>query len=169
MAQITLRPNGTGAFNGQLVPVGAATMWETVDETSSDGDTTYSVTVVGGETGSTTLPAHGLSGVIINSCTFYGTARNTLGADDVLIGGSNSAGADCGLINATITDTYAEYSQTFTTNPNTGSAYTLTDLSNLQLTFLGFGGSSRITQLYVIVDYSTYTPPEHNCILIAGN
>lgn len=168
MAQITLRPNGVGTF-GVLTPVGAATFWETIDETSSDGDTTYSTSVLADEFSSATVQAHGLSSVTINSCTFYATLRTVTGTTDVLWGGSDSGGGDQGLTTTTVNSTYTEYSAVFTLHPATGMPYTLSNLNSLQLLAYMFTGTTRVTQMYVVVDYTVNTATPTNILFFAGD
>lgn len=162
MATEILRPNGAG-FITELTANGAATNWECVDEASHDSNTTY---VSNNSSGITkkdlyTINANSI-GVsdTINSVTLYIICRCTATGRLIVntgyryirengvstVGGSNS-----------LTTSYASYSTTWNTKPSNGSAWTKTDIDNLQIgvqLLVSGATESRCTQVYVVVDYT---------------
>lgn len=158
MATVTLRPVANGTYNNWS-PTGAASNYLCVQESSSDGDTTY----ISGGTNSTNSFTIGTNTIgasdTINSVTVYLVSRCT----------STSRGASAftkTFIRENSTDTegtqyapttsYATYSTTYNTRPS-GGAWTKTDIDNLEIgcsTGVVNLSSPYVTQVYVIVDYT---------------
>lgn len=166
MAVETLRPNAAGDETN-LVPIpgtGEAN-WEDVDEAVTDEDTTYvRYGLAAWKKDLYNLPAHSGSGTI-NSVTVYARCRAN-GSPIV----QTSAIIRCktnGTVyegnEITVTTSYVNYSKAWATNPNTGSAWTWTEIGALQI---GVGlrrwGSSggthtHCTQVWVEIDYTSAT------------
>ena len=161
MTLLTLRPNGAGAST-QLSKVGDTANYLCVDETSRDSATTY-VKIVGSEDAAVTgidlyaLPDHSSESGTINSVTAVMVAKYVMristGAPRIQVNGTNYGNAAGGL-----TTSYATYSQTWATNPNSGVAWTWSDIDALQagcvLTGARRSGDARATQIYIEVDYT---------------
>ena len=159
MASETLRPNGSGDLTN-LNPVGDSPNYKCVDESSSDGDTTYVATTTAKPSGSdlyniedTGIPA----GSTINGVTVFARCRSTSTTYKasfwILLkksGGTIQQGAE--HIPST---TYTSYHDSFT-------GVSLSDLNGLQIGISIASGSNtyyysgRCTQVYVVIDY---TPP----------
>lgn len=165
MATTTLRPAGAGNST-QLTATGAGTNHGCVNESSSDGDTTYVVTSIssGHQTDLYTIDANSI-GVsdTINSITVYIIARATaigrlITANRVITIRENSVTTYDASV--ALTTSYATYSKTWNTKPSNGTSWTKTDIDNLEigvrLVINNNGGSAaaRCTQVYVIVDYT---------------
>ena len=131
---LTLRPNGAGdsAQNAPYPDSGEAN-WEDVDEEVADDDTTY-VKANSGETDDDlyAIPTTSLSGTI-NSVTIYTRVKEEQG---------NSAEAWALLkTHATVytgnghldDSDWTTHSDVWTTNPNTGSAWTWDEINALQI------------------------------------
>lgn len=165
MATTTLRPAGAGNST-QLTATGAGTNHGCVNESSSDGDTTYVVTSIGNgtQTDLYTIDANSI-GVsdTINSITVYLIARATatgrlITANRVITIRENSVTTYDA--SGALTTSYVTYSKTWNTKPSNGTSWTKTDIDNLEigvrLVINNNGGSAaaRCTQVYVIVDYT---------------
>jgi len=164
MATEILRPNAAGDETN-LVPIpgtGEAN-WEDVDEAVADEDTTYvRYGLAAWMKDLYNLPAHSGSGTI-NSVTVY--ARCKANGSPIV---QTSAIIRCktnGTVyegnEITVTTSYVNYSKAWATTPNTGSAWTWTEIDALQI---GVGlrrwGSSggthtHCTQFWVEVDYTS--------------
>jgi len=166
----TLRPSADGdLLQLSIYPASPATHFDKVDEATSDGDTTY-VKYSDTAAQETKRDLYNLpeipSGSIINSVTTYIVVRNDVS------GRGNYATTI--KTNATVYDgtTYSPsllawntYSTTYTTNPNTGAAWTVAQIDALQIGVKMMGEydagagtylAGRCTQVYAVVDY---TPP----------
>jgi len=166
MATETLRPNAAGDETNipSVVPSGAE-HWSTVDEETSDEDTSYV------NPGFSTndwyrdlynLPAHTGSGDI-NSVTVYARARaGTAPTQTNLKIACKTNGVAYEGSELTIPASYANYSQQWATNPNTGGAWTWGEIDALQIGISMRRSTSsygtRCTQVWVEIDYTPPTP-----------
>lgn len=159
MATTTIRPNGAGHLSGHT-PVGDPATWKCIDETTSDGDTTYiridsgSPDVDFSTLGNPSLP----SGSTINSVTFYVVARALQNGDSVVVS-CYTGGSEADVITMSLSTSYSTYnSGALTTNPSNGNPWTSGDLSALEMGFYVGSVTIRayITQAYAVIDY---TPP----------
>jgi uncharacterized delta-60 repeat protein len=160
----TLRPVGPGnATNWNQSPASGSN-WDKVDEVTRDDDTTYVYTsssvydlyeVADHSTGSGT----------INSVTIHAWAARETG---IMSGGrtmlrtqsTNYAGTNT-IVNATA-PTYEEITEVYANNPNTGTAWSWTQVDAMEIGFARSAGNMRCTQIYVVVDY---TPEAHHGIV----
>lgn len=124
---------------------------------SDDGGTTklYSPTLNDVRQFSLTATS-GLSGAIINSVTPYVKLANIGAYSATTAIGVRTNSTDYWSGNKTTTDTtYTLFSEVWTTNPNTGLAWTVSDLDALQIGVKKTDGNgTRITYAYAVVDYT---------------
>jgi hypothetical protein len=160
-----LRPNAAGDTTqiSSVYPTGTP-HWQTVDEETADGDTSYvstSSTSSSYQTDLYNLPTPTGSGTI-NSVTVYFRFRTTstyytaYGRAAVKTYGTIYNGT----VESTASTSYDTRSYTWTNNPYTGSSWTWAEIDTLQA---GLGtrisnafGSSRCTQVYAEINV---TPP----------
>lgn len=160
-ATVTLRPMGVGDQTGIDYQVPDSTYhWDKVDEETADETGTYVwMLSTPYQRDLYAMQDFGLSGRINSVTIYFRISTNTYG--DIYAKPSQKSGS-------TVTDgnevshygiTWTTYSQTYTTNPATGVAYTPSQLDSLQVGVSLYSPSSynaRCTQVYVVVDY---TPP----------
>jgi len=150
----TLRPNADGDLTEFEDLIGAPTHWEAVDEEVADDATTHVGSDVGGRTDLFQLTASGLpTGTPINSVTVYERVREEggMGDDDWQI-----------VIKSGTTTTYSSQfeessswvyrSYQWTTDPNTGEAWTVAAVDALQAGAYVVTGVD-VSQVYVEVDH----------------
>ena len=153
MAVTTLRPNAPGATQNWDAEGGDYTR---VDEASSDGDTTRLYTPTNGRVATFNLDASGLSGVAITGVTVYINTRSLDAIDNtvqlvVRTGGTDYFSSDK-VYNST---SYHLESATWSTNPNTGMAWTISEVDALEAGMKRIsGGGQAVTQVYVEVTSS---------------
>ena len=169
MPTVTIRPVANGDVIQQR-PNDSATNYENVDEVTADGDTTFNDNP--DSTYTTRDDLYQLEdislpeGAVINSVTVYYVARNIV----------SGYGHSYALIKTHDTvyrgsvhdppDSYRTYSQVYTTNPYTGNPWTVEEVNALQAgtrltteyySAIGAYTGGRVTQVYVVVDYSIPT------------
>lgn len=160
----TLRPNAAGdatALNYQWPESGAH--WDKVDDVTPDEDSTFVITTYTGYTRDLyNLPAHSIGSGTINSITIYFRIRSNSSIYPAYGKASQKSGAIVtDGTEETQPDTYGTKSQTYTTNPATGSAYTWAEIDALQIGVslrASSGQSVLCTQVYVEVDYAITVP-----------
>jgi len=155
----TLRPNGAGD-NTQLSRNGAFANWDCVDDSFSDGDSTYVYTTSTSFLSDTYATNDHASGSgTINSVTVYIQARET----SSFFGGyartiirtynTNYESSDISL-----TTSYDTYSTTYVTNPKTDAAWTWAEINAVEcgvaLRSTTSWYSVRCTQVWIVVDYT---------------
>jgi len=150
----TLRPNADGDLTQFEDLVGETTHWEAVDEVVADDATTYVGSDVVGSTDLFQLTDSGLAtGTPINSVTVYEWVRQEGPPDDdwqiVIKSGTTFAYSPT----FDETTTWVERSYQWTTDPNTGEAWTVAAVDALQAGAYVVTGVD-VTQVYVEVDYS---------------
>jgi uncharacterized repeat protein (TIGR02543 family) len=156
---LTLRPNGVGSTTSLSRITGSQNYYCVDDTGSGDGDSTYVYKTGQGDTGRDTYATEntGASGTI-SSLTIYirsrqysgsGTARTVIRTYSTYYLGNSES----------LTSSYAVDSTVYNTNPNTGSAWTWTEINALEIGVelyeSGSGNEIRCTQVWVEV---TYTP-----------
>lgn len=128
---ITLRPDGTGSLTN-LTRSGCADNFQCVAEATADEDATIVIRASASyQTDVYTIEDPPGSSGTIQSVTVYCRARRTKVQGDVqpvvYVSSTEYRGTQ-----RTLTDAYADYSDTWATNPNTGATWTWTDIINLQ-------------------------------------
>jgi hypothetical protein len=159
----TLRPNASGTYT-QCAGFGDSPNYRCVDDVTPDEDTTYVWPGVGGLRRDTyATEDSGVGTGTINSVTLYFRARlagscpTHTASTQLLTHGTLYPGA-----NVTLTGSYADYSTVYTTNPNTGSAWTWTEVNDMEIgigiTGCSPGNEPFVTQVWAVVDYSGGAP-----------
>ncbi len=153
----TLRPNGSGSITN-LSSSGCGSNYQCVDESSSDGDATrvtcpsssyltdvYAMTNPG--TGSGTIDS-----IIVHCLAKKSKVQGDV-QPTIYVGGTEYNGTAQSL-----TTSYADYSQTWTTNPGTGVVWTFSDINNLQagirISAQNSNFPSYCTQVWVELHYT---------------
>ena len=153
MATLTLRPNGAGNQQGWDAEGGDYTR---VDEVISDGDTTRLYTPTDNKVATFAMQDHTSETGTINSVTVY---LNTRGLDPIsndvqLAIRTNSTDYFSSTQNYNNTS-YHEESNVWSTNPNTASAWTWSEIDALEAGMKRItGGGQAVTQVWMVVDYS---------------
>ena len=156
----TLRPDGAGTLT-ELASTGCVDNFACVSEVVADDDASYVYTSANSQWRDDTysIEDHSVGSGTVLSVTVYMRARRTGGSSNrfgkalILSGGNRYEGAQQSL-----TQTWTEYSEVWTTNPATGLAWTWTDIDNLEagvsLYRQGGGGQhATCTQVWVEVEY----------------
>ena len=168
MATLTLRPNAAGdSTNITNQTPGSGSHYDKVDDTGSgDGDTTTVWESDGTNRDLYNIPDTATTGPINNIKVYarlkgISNYQTPTGKIVVKIGGTEYAS---GAINPTAS--YVLYSNTWTDNPNTSSAWTWANIDSLQIGMELFGAIHPLfpalntqtvcTQLYVEVDYDPF-------------
>jgi hypothetical protein len=158
-----LRPNAAGDETNILnqTPSSGA-HWDKVDEVTADDDSTY---VASGVTDNTyrrdlcAIQDHSTGSGTINFVKVY--VRCRIGATPTQA--SLKIAVKSGITIAesseiTVTTSYANYSQQWNTNPNTGAAWTWSEIDSLQaglsIRRSTTSNGTRCTQVYVEVNYT---------------
>jgi hypothetical protein len=173
MTTVTLRPTGDGTYKQWLIyPATPTTHYDKVDEATPNDGTDYLKSGFGDgaahDVYDTFLkPLSGIpAGSTINSVTVYSNGRvvptprgsKVTWAEALLVGGTLYKGSSHNFTSWTTT------SAAWTTNPNTGAAWTLSDIEALEFGVFGqdrydtAGNESwaEVTAVWLVVDY---TPP----------
>ena len=167
MATETLRPNGAGSETNlsTYAPNTGEANWEDVDEAEADDLTTCLYTYPNSATWKRDLyaiPDHSEGSGTINSVTIHWRIRggsqgvqskSALKTHNTIYDGtekSHGAGA-----------TWYDESQQYTTNPNTGSAWTWDEVDAMEIGISAKtsddSGNAYPTQVYVVIDYTVVT------------
>jgi len=172
MGTETLRPNSTETNNNIfLFPDAGESLYEDIDEVVADDDTTYiHNNYLGGYPNCRVgLTAHAGSGTI-NSVTVYARARAAATPDQTSLNvGLRTYGTNYEGTERTVTTSYANYSEAYNTNPNTGLAWTWGEVDALEARIKLRSAkaadyvATRCTQVWVVVDYSISVTIEAPC------
>jgi hypothetical protein len=155
-ATVTIRPDGMGNYNAWAnVGYTAATEYMCVNEATAN-TSDYLQTSSKSISESFTFGDASLSGYTINSVTLYYYAKyysSTRNKFQPLI---RSGSTDYLGTVQTLTSSYATYSQTYNTNPATGSAWTAAEVDALQAGMKSYSANygGIIAQMYAVVDYT---------------
>ena len=163
MPTVTLRPGAAGFHAEQ-----SSGTWEDVDEETADDDTSFIASTIqtgATETRRTSLKVGGQSNLTPTTVTVKATARRASAKScRISLGLSTPGGSVSEPSVSTLTDSYAEYSQAFTTNPFTGEAWAQGDFDNIEAVALARNHTLeadavtvRITQLWVELEYDQPT------------
>ncbi len=158
MATETLRPNSDGSI--ELTRSTGSSSYALVDDTGAgDGDSTYVYRSTEDGYARDLYGIPSLSGSVdsINSITVYARTRSTItGGLSKRVIKTHGVEYDGGL--RSDNPSYVLGGRQWATNPNTGSAWTTQEITDLQIGVAlklptGTGGDVRCTQVYVVVDY----------------
>jgi len=160
MAIETLRPNGAGGstqWTGTEEGEGAGTHWQKVDEAVADEDGTYVYSAAPGQDDAFALENSGVGAGTINSVTVYARGRKTT-VDVVSIKVALWTGGSRFLSGLkTFAQNYEDHSNVWNQNPDTLAAWTWAEIDALQVgarTNAVDGGEARMTQAWIVVDYT---------------
>jgi endo-1,4-beta-D-glucanase Y len=149
---LTIRPNA----NGDLMEWDAeGGDYQRVDESVSDGDTTRLYTPTDNKVGLFNLDAPGISSGTITRVRVNAVVKGLDPVDNTFQIGVKMGGTEYWSANKLYNSTaYITVYEDWATNPNTSSAWTWTDIGNLQAGVKRItGGGQALTQLYVEVEY----------------
>ncbi|MHA1289722.1 MAG: glycoside hydrolase family 78 protein, partial [Candidatus Thorarchaeota archaeon] len=170
----TLRPNGNGDVTDLPYQYpDSGYHYDKVDDVSSDGDSTYVYRTVGTSDiyDLYSLSDHTGSG-LINSVKIYIVVRVIAGQDcnfKIVIKTGGSVYKTNSIQHST--STWTTYATEYTTNPQTGQAWTWAEIDSLQAgvgIICDWGEDGFCTQVYVVVDYTPNTTPSADTPTVQG-
>jgi hypothetical protein len=165
---VTLRPNGPGNYTEFDNLVGAPTHWEAVDDVTPDDDSTYVDSATFWDRDTYALTDSGIpAGSTINSVTVYVYAKRLSaglfqGWFFIMIRSGTTN--DFSQLKVSTTN-YGLFSHEWTTDPNTGSAWTIAAVDALEAGAVALTGV-RVSQVYVEVDYTPPSLPTVNSVTL---
>lgn len=173
-ATTTSLSNGDGNYHSasSWTTVGTSTEWMAV--VSNDGNSSYITEDVNDRVRTFAVANAGLSaGITINSVTFNVIASGTNSGIKLRLekGTNNNDRNDSATVS--LTNSYAGYSRTDLVNPFTHEAWTLAEVNEwttkfgIQYVDQGSNDEARVTQIYVVVDYSL--PPDTTAPVIGSH
>lgn len=154
---VILRPNGAGTSTQISNRTGCAANWQCVSETVADDATSQAWE----NSNSWVLDQYAIANPPSSTCaivsvTVYCRAMRDHTQGDIKVA-VHSGGSDFYGTSTQLTTSWVNYSTTWTTNPKNGSAWTWTDITNLQAGAQIRGQNStkfaRLTQVWVVVKY----------------
>jgi len=170
MATETLRPNAAGDEENiaGVSGNGVGTHYTTVDEAEPDGDTTdVETSATDYERDLYNLDNHSTGSGTINHITVYANCKGDVSVTQASLKIAIKSGTGAGAPDTpsesaekTVTTSYAEYSNQWTTNPATTSAWTWDEIDALQAGIAlkepepAKAYMTKCTQVYVVVDYT---------------
>lgn len=163
MATEILRPNGAGDETGIQNVTGAATHWQAVNEAVADDATT----TVHHDTDSTsgrdlyTIQSSSVGAGTINSVAITIRFEGTTGWSKTAIK-THATVYESAQLSSGADDTWSTQTVTYTTNPNTGAAWTWSEIAALQIGARNFRDpvqQGRVTQIYATIDYTAASGP----------
>lgn len=170
---LALRPDGVGTYTQYDVQFPASgEHWDKVDEETPDEDSTY---IAGDSTNndkdSYTLTDSGLPVVtIINSVTVYVRARKSESPPISVATFIRTNGADYTGLEIALSVSYVNYSTLYTTNPQTGSNWTVAEIDALEAGVQHTGVKNKLertTQVWIDVIYTD--TPDHYVESVGSN
>jgi len=162
MATETLRPTGAGDETNIQTVTGAATHWEAVDDTGTGDDATTNVVHNTDNVYARDLYAMANSAIAsgtINSVTIY-IKHEGIAAYSRTVLKTNGTVYESGNLTTSGDDVWEYNSTVYTTNPQTGLAWTWAEIDAMQVGVGNFRSPTqqgRITQVYAVVDYTIST------------
>lgn len=156
MADLTIRPNGAGNQQGWNAEGGDYTR---VDEVSSDGDTTRLYSPTANAVATFAMENHTSESGAISNVRVYIKTRGLDPISNVVQLAVRIGGTDYFSGNKTYNNTsYHDEFNDWATNPNSGVAWTWTDIDNLEAGMKRIsGGGQAVTQVWAVVTYSAGT------------
>ncbi len=154
---ITLRPDGAGSITN-LTKSGCSNNFECVYDIVADEDATYVIRATNSYASDVySMEDSSVGAGTIDSITVFCRARKTQTNGNIIstlyVNGTEYNGTTQAL-----TASYVDYSDVWTTNPNTSSAWTWTDINNLQAGVRLRGQNSNFpgycTQVWLVVAYT---------------
>lgn len=166
-APITLRPNGVGSTMWRKFPSGPGDNWDRVDDTTSDGDSTYVYESTQGDTDLYAMQDLSQSGPIQSiSVVAVAKAKYEAPLCDIEPCDSNLKLRVNGYASSvkTVITTYMTVSYTWTVNPGTGQPWNVDEVNALQagIELVDTITEVRVTQLYVTVNFGGSTTYSYN-------
>ncbi len=167
---VTIRPDAAGSETNityQYPESGAH--WDKIDEASSDSDSTYvaarGVTPTGEKRDLYAVPDQALSGGITDVSVYVTAREESDSAHDGYVKPSvRTHSVTYDGASQEVTTTYAVYSKSWTTNPNTGVAWTWAEIDAMEIGVAPLYphdeewnpvSSTRVTQVYTIITYNS--------------
>ena len=148
-----LRPNTFGDY-AQLYVSPSGSNYTLVDDVTSDGDSTLVYNSNNFINDAYNLTDHSAGSGTINSVTLYIVAAHYSAPYDLMAQIKTNGSWDYSNSVTVDSSAYQTFSWQYTTNPNTSSAWTWTEIDALQAGPYCIGGYIKITQVYVEVDYT---------------
>lgn len=172
MATEILRPNGAGDETGIQNVTGAATHWQAVDESVADDATT----TVHHDTDNTSgrdlyaIQSTAVGAGTVNSVTIFIRFEGTTGWSKTAIK-TNGTVYESSQLSSGGDETWSTQSVAYATNPNTGIAWTWSQIAALQIGARNFRSATqqgRITQIYAQIDYTPGAAANDNFMMGAN-
>lgn len=158
MSTVTVTPSANSAVNSSGWPDNGPADYTKIN--TSDGDTTYIYTPTANSLVTYPTSSAGLSGTeTINSVTVHTLIKSldpvsSTTAAVVYTHSTSYAGSS----NDTVTNntSYIDFSNTWTTNPNTGAAWTVAEVNAMEIGVKKINSAGqRCTYIYAVVDYTS--------------
>lgn len=153
----TLRPNAAGD-SAICTKYGCTSNWECVDESVSDGDTTYC------QCGYNDKDLHNIdtsalgAGTTINKVTLHAVIKRYNATYNHGYIGIKSGSTESWSDLITLPESWTEETKEYATDPNTGLAWTVAAINALQIGYKSGPDMStsiiKCTQVYIEVDYT---------------
>lgn len=159
-ASVTIRPDGQGYRKGWGVYgcSGGTSEWDCVDEDPYDTDDYLKNTGTAKET--FTFDDTGLSSETINSVTMYYYAMWHNKVANSCFSAMTRSGSTDYISGAQmcVNDSWQYKSHVYSTNPATSSAWTVSEVDNLEagMRSTNPNGGGRVAQVYAVVDYNAF-------------
>lgn len=158
MATEILRPNGAGDETTIQNVTGAATHWQAVSESTADDGTSTVHHDTDNASGRDlyTIQSTAVGAGTINSVTIFIRFEGTNGWSKTAIK-TNGAVYESSQLSSGGDDVWSTQSVAYATNPNTGAAWTWSQIAALQIGARNFRSPTqqgRITQIYAQIDYT---------------
>lgn len=156
---VTIRPNGQGAHTAWTnVNCGSGTNeWQCVDE--NPASTSDYLRATGSQKETFAFSNTNLTNVLsINKVTiFYFAMRHTSSSNSCFAAMTRSGGLDyLSGVQMCVSTSWVYRNHTYTTNPATGSAWTVAEVDALEAGMYGLNPNDggRVAQVYAVVDYT---------------
>lgn len=164
---LTLRPNGVGDITQLSDNPSTGENWEKVDDVTPDINTTVYTGSSSAKYDLYTLPDRTTESGTINSVTIYIRGNADFEWDFYATYLKTQGLTYKGAYHST--ELWTTYTETYATNPGTGSAWTWDQIDAMQIgaALIGDGDYAYTTQIYAVVDY-TPAPPSSPTAQFSG-